>query len=123
MTLRPQSPWFTPELTREKQERRKLEAKYKKSQLAVDRELYNEQRNVYNSKLTEAKQTYFKTKINEAKDSKDKFDICNNLLNRGKKTVLPTHECTKELADRFVSFFSEKKKISKVRSALEAKMM
>ena len=84
----------------------------------MDRENYNEQRNIYNNKLTAAKQTYYKNKITEATDPRQRFNTCNDLLNRGNKVVLPTHECAKELANRFVNFFSEK--IEKIRTDLEA---
>ena len=114
---RPQSPWYTAELAKEKQRRRHLEQIFLKTKLVVDRERFNEQRNLYNSKLTSTKQSYYKAKIIEANNSKDRFNICNKLLNRSKKVVLPSHTCAKELADRFVNYFTDK--ISKIRADLE----
>ena len=43
--------------------------------------------------------------------------MCNKLLNRGKKSILPSHDCGKELADKFVNYFNEK--ISLIRENLE----
>ena len=85
------------------------------SGLVVDKERFIQQRSHYNSKLTAAKQTYYNKTISEA-DPRERFKICNKLLNRGKKVVLPSHDCAKELADRFVNFFSDK--ISQIRDDL-----
>ena len=73
VTLRPESPWYTSELTREKRLRRNLEDKYRKSNLVVDRDRYNDQRNIYNSKLTSAKELFYKSKITDSKNCKDRL--------------------------------------------------
>ena len=108
MTLRPQSPWYNVELAKDKQRRWELERKYRKTRLVVDRDKFNEHRTVYNAKLTAAKQSFYKDKIESSTNSRDRFKTCNNLLNRGQKVLLPSHECAKELADRFITFFSDK---------------
>lgn len=69
VTLHPQCPWYTSDLAKEKQRRRTLEEEYKNSNLVVDRERYNRQRNVYNNKITAAKEAYYEKKIAEANDS------------------------------------------------------
>ena len=96
---------------------RKLERKYNKTKLAVDKERLDNQRNIYNHLLTQAKQDYFKTKIETAETSKDLYKVCDNLLNREQKSVLPSHDCVKDLADKFITYFNDK--ISNIRKDLE----
>ena len=102
---------------KEKRLRRKLERKYNKTKLAVDKERLDHQRNIYNHLLTQAKQDYFKTKIETAETSKDLYKVCDNLLNREQKSVLPSHDCVKDLADKFITYFNDK--VSNIRKDLE----
>ena len=62
--------------------------------------------NIYNQLLTQAKQDYFKTKIETAKTSKDLHKVCDNILNREQKSVLPSHDCVKDLADKSITYFN-----------------
>ena len=39
------------------------------------------------------------------KDNKYLYDICDKLLNREQKSVLPTHDCATSLANTFVDYF------------------
>ena len=117
IVVRADAPWYTSELVKEKRLRRKLERKYNKTKLAVDKERLDNQRNIYNHLLTQAKQDYFKTKIETAETSKDLYKVCDNLLNREQKSVLPTHDCVKDLADKFITYFNDK--ISNIRKDLE----
>ena len=111
------APWYTSELVKEKRLRRELERNYDKTKLAVDIERLDHQRNIYNHLLTQAKQDYFKIKIETAETSKDLYKVCDNLLNREHKSVLPYHECVKDLADKFITYFIDK--ISNIRKYLE----
>ena len=117
IVVRADAPWYTSELVKEKRLRRKLERKYDKTKLAVDKERLDNQRNIYNYLLTQAKQDYFKTKIETAETSKDLYKVCDNLLNREQKSVLPSHDCVKDLADKFITYFNDK--ISNIRKDLE----
>ena len=67
--------------------------------------------------LTQAKQDYFKTKIETAETSKDLYKVCDNLLNREQKSVLPYHDCVKDHAGKFITYFNDK--ISNIRKDLE----
>ena len=116
VTLHPDSPWYTTELQKEKAERRRLEKQYHKSNLVVDREIHNAQRNKYNSMLNTTKQKFYVSQVQDA-EPRERFKICKKLLNRENKAVLPIHDCAKELADRFVNFFNDK--ISTIRHDLE----
>ena len=69
IVVRADAPWYTFELVKEKRLRRKLERKYNKTKLTVDKERLGHQRNIYNHLLTHAKQDYFKTKIETAETS------------------------------------------------------
>ena len=106
--VRAEAPWYTSELVKEQRLRRKLERKYNKTKLAVDKERLDHQPNIYNHLLTQAKQNYFKTKFDTAETSKDLHKVCDNLLNRKQKSVLPSHGCVKDLADKFVTYFNDK---------------
>ena len=117
IVVRADAPWYTSELVKEKRLRRKLERKYNKTKLAVDKEHLDHQRNIYNHLLTQAKQDYFKTKIETAETSKDLYKVCDNLLNREQKSVLPFHDCVKDLADKFITYFNDE--ISNIRKDLE----
>ena len=117
VTVRPESPWFNADLLREKKQKRKLENKHISSNLVVDLEAYQKQRNLYNIKLTERKQEYYRNTIATSAKPSEKSKICNKLLNREKKVVLPTHDTAKELAERFINYFSDK--IKTIRTDLE----
>ena len=56
-------------------------------------------------------------KIETAYTSKDLYKVCVNLLNREQKFVLSSHDCVKDLADKFVSYLNDK--ISNIRKDLE----
>ena len=116
--VRADAPWYTPELVKEKRLRRKLERKYNKKKLAVDKERLDHQRNIYNHLLTQAKQDYFKTNTETPETSKDIYKVCNNLLNREQKSILPSHDCVNEFASKFITYhFNDK--ISNIRKDLE----
>ena len=115
-SVRAETPWFNSDLAEEKRKKRKLERKYKQTKLIIDKERFDSQKNKYNYLLTEAKKNYFKSKIENAASSKDLYKVCNKLLNREQKSVLPAHECAKDLADRFINFFNNK--ISQIRENL-----
>ena len=117
IVVRADAPWYTSELVKEKRLRRKLERKYNKTKLAVDKERLDHQHNIYNHLLTQAKQGYSKTKIETAETSKDLYKVCENLLNREQKSILPSHDCVKDLADKFIIYFNDK--ISNIRKDLE----
>ena len=117
MTVRADKPWYTAKLSAEKRLRRKCERKYKNTQLESDKLLLKEQRNKYNNLLNSTKKDYIKNKIENAQSSKDLYKICDKLLNREQRSVLPSHDCATSLANTFVDYF--KKKIELIHSNLE----
>ena len=117
IVVRVDAPWYTSELVTEKKPRRKLERRYNKTKLTVDKERLDHQRNIYCHLLNQAKQDWFKTKIETAETSKDLYKVCDNLLNREQKSVLPSHDCVKDLADKFGKHFTWSAKIGDLASS------
>ena len=97
-----------PLLSQEKRLRRKYERKYKQTKLTVDKLQLQEQRNEYNALLNSTKKDYIKNKIENAESSKDLYKICDTLLNREQKAILPSHDCAHSLANTFVNYLNEK---------------
>lgn len=116
VTIRPECPWWTPELGELKRVRRNLQAKYEQSNLAVDYENFKSHRDAYNDTNKLTKQSFYQSKISTAQSPREQSKICNKLLNKEKKVILPVHDTPKELADRFVNFFNDK--IQKIRDDL-----
>ena len=79
--------------------------KYNKPKLAADKERLDYQRYIYNL-ITQAKQGYFKTKIETAETPKHLYEVCDNLLNQ--KSILPYHDCVKDLADKSITYSNDK---------------
>ena len=52
-----------------------------------------------------------------AQSSKDLYKICDKLLNREHRSVVPSHDCATSLANTFIDYF--KNKIELIRSDLE----
>ena len=106
--IRPNTSWYTSEIAREKRKRRKLERKWRKSRLQIDRDIFKSQRQHVNSLICKAKQEYYAERISNAKGHKELYSVCNELLNKQKTSVLPKHDCAKDLADRFINYFTDK---------------
>ena len=117
MTVRADKPWYTVELSAEKRLRRKCEKKYKNTQLESDKLLLKEKRNKYNNLLNSTKKDYIKNKTENAQFSKDLYKICDKLLNREQRSVLPSHDCATSLANTSADYFKDK--IELIRSNLE----
>ena len=79
--------------------------------------LLKEQRNIYNNLLNSTRKDYIKNKIENVQSSKDLYKICDKLLNREQRSVLPSHDCATSLANTFVDYF--KNKIELIRSNFE----
>lgn len=74
------NPWYTSELAKLRKDRDKLRKLADKSKLEKDVKLYRVSRNIYNTNLTDAKKTFFKTKfVDNAKDSYSLWQTVNSL--------------------------------------------
>ena len=112
VTLRPNAPWYTEEVREAKRVKRRLERKMTKSNLEIDKQLYEEQCKTYQDLIEQSKCKHYQTKISES-DDKNLFRCVNKLCSPSSGHILPEHTCSKTLANNFGVFFHEKvKKIS-----------
>ena len=105
ITVRPSAAWYSDDIDREKRKRRKLERRWCKSNLVINRELYKSQWRVVRSLIRKAKENYCTSPMSCQKIRATKIRSC-----------LST---TQILANRFVDFFHNK--IKAIRSDLFAR--
>ncbi|XP_071804743.1 uncharacterized protein [Asterias amurensis] len=118
LTLRPSTSWFTSSINIEKLKRKKLEQRWRKSQLTINKDMYKLQRNKVVRLINEAESHNYQNLIDENRgDCRQIFPVIDSLLHRKAATVLPTHTTPVELANRFSRFFQEKIKV--IRSGCE----
>ena len=109
MPDRDQSPWYTDELRRAKQERRQLERRWLKTGLLVHRDAMVDKRRQVNSMVRRVKSNYYVNLINEHRqDPRRMFDIVSRLLGKVKSASLPKHSDSQALASQFSVFFVSK---------------
>ena len=80
-----------------------------KSNLEIDKQLYQEQCKAYQDLIEQSKCHHYQTKIAES-DDKDLFRCVNKLCSPSSGHILPEHTCAKTLANNFGVFFHEKVK-------------
>lgn len=112
---RPWAPWYNDALREAKRAKRRMERKYRKSHLTVDKQLFTESCERYNRMLEKYKIDYYKDKIKQA-DNNKLFRLVENLFQKNNK-VLPSHTSQKVLAVEFNNFFTNK--IRHIRNELE----
>ena len=105
--MRPHAPWYTDSLRVAKQERRRRERKWQKSELTVDKESFKEQCSEYKQLLTKSKTEFHS---NEVVDStkRDLFRVIDKFTTPKSSRTLPEHDSPKDLANLFSTFFSDK---------------
>ena len=95
VAVRRPTPWMSQDIRPEKQKRRQLERKWRRTKLQADYEAFKIQKNKVNKILEESKSKYFSKLISEnASDAKGLFKILNATLNR--KQELPLPPCSSE---------------------------
>ncbi len=107
VVLRPHAPWYCDTLREAKREKRRCERKYKTTNLTVHKEIYKDQCKKYQEQLTSAKTNFHRQQIADAED-RNLFRIVDTLTKPKAESALPSHDDPKELADRFVGYFSHK---------------
>ena len=118
VTVRPRAPWYTSEINAAKRSRRRLEHKWLKSALTVDRLAYKDQCQVVNNLIIETKKAYYNNKVESASgDQKSLFKIVNNMFHNTSEPQLPSHDSLDILVDRFADFFVTK--INKIRHEIQ----
>lgn len=118
MILRPHAPWYSDALRKAKQVRRQCERRHRSSGLAVHKEAYRKQCNVYHDLLAKAKTSYHSKEISDATAKGNLFRVVDKLVKPYSGCSLPSHASAKELSDRFVNFFHQK--ISNLRERLDS---
>jgi len=119
--VRKKSPWFTIEVNRSKQEKRKAEKNGKNTSLCVDRVIYLSRKNSYKKVPSKAKQDYFISKLNAVTNSKQFFQLTNSLLGSQSQPVLPSHSKKDQLAEDFSDFFINR--VERIRQNFDENVM
>ena len=120
IVLRPTCPWYTEELHEAKHLRRKLERKWQNSRLTVDHQIYRDQCVIVNKLLKQARIQYYSEKIDSYEnDKKHLFKVTKDILGCAKEVVLPSNKNSKELANEFSDFFTDK--IERIRDDIKTK--
>ena len=118
VTLRPANPWLTPEIQMEKVTRRRLERRWRKTRLTVDRELYTQQCAVVCKSIPEAKERYYSELIAElSSDPRELFRTLETLLNGKTERLYPSVTSPEVLPNRFADYFEQK--ITNIRAELD----
>ena len=116
--IRPNSAWFNSHIRHAKVMKRRLERKYRKSELEADLEKYKEQCNTVKLLLTKYKTEFYSCKINQSRnDIKKLYDLSKTLLGEVKQPKLPECDSHQLLAEKFNKFFVDK--ILKIRSTIK----
>ena len=109
VTLRPKSPWFTPEITEQKAKRRRLEYRLQKTRLTVDREIYTQHCAVIHRLIRLSKASYCTDLISELVSKlSELFGTLETLqTDRTEKLYLPC-DSSEDLANKFTDYFEWK---------------
>ena len=117
LTSRPSAPWYSIEIASETSKRRKFGRCWRKSQLHIDRQLFEDQCELVRNMVKNAKQSYYSSIISEnASDQKALFNTVDRLLYRKTDKQYPSCESSLELCNNFSDFFVNK--ITKIRTEL-----
>ena len=111
----PNASWFDHEYKEMRKERRRAEKKYKKNRTPENREAFVSLRKQTTSLALSKKREHYNNKIKECNGTKELYNCVNELLDKKKSSVLPSHDSTTELAERFNRYFIEK--ISDIRKS------
>lgn len=106
VTHRPRTVWYNQDLKVAKREKRQAERKYRKSGLAVHKQLFEESCATYNNLLEFSKCSYYKDKIENA-SNRQLFKIVDGFFTP-RSPVLPTHNSSTQLVKDFNDFFIQR---------------
>ena len=106
VTLRPNSPWYTDELRREKHNRRRAERTWLRTGLVIHRQVYRAQCVIVNRMLLAAKRDYYTDRIASCgSNQKQLFNITKSLMGVSCHAQLPSCVSPNDLAQRFSNHF------------------
>ena len=119
ITVRPNSEWYSTEISIQKAIRRKLERRWRSSRLAVDREIYVNQCYHVNTMIYEAKMNYYSAIIHDHQlNQKQLFKTVSKILHSKPSPKFPTCDSTDQLVNSFADYFCDK--IVTIRESLDA---
>ena len=103
-------PWLDSEYKSNRAVRRRLERKWKKSGLTVDKKQYVKHRELCSKMSNDKRSAYYHDLIDKKRgDQRALFNIVNNVLDKNKsRGVLPKHDNPVELANTFNQFYLNK---------------
>nr|XP_058940209.1 uncharacterized protein LOC131768500 [Pocillopora verrucosa] len=115
INLRPNAPWYSEEIRKQKTTCRKFERRWRRSKLESDYRPYANQRTILQNTIFKSKMDYYSNRISEAgNDNKALFRLIDRLLHRKAEKSYPTSTSAEDLANTFVTFFEDK--ITRIRS-------
>ena len=105
----PNAPWFDLEYKMLRQRRRKVEKNFNRTRMLEHKIEFVNLRKQTTALAFNKKRTYYADKIDECKgNSKSLFSTLNKLLDEGQTVILPNHESSVELAEKFKNYFKDK---------------
>ncbi|XP_071506848.1 uncharacterized protein [Diadema antillarum] len=121
VATRPPNPWYSEEITEAKKLRRRLERKWRKTRLEVDRQCFRDQGLIVLDMIKKAKASFYEKQISDCVSQRDVYKVIDKMLHYRNKSVLPTHRSDQELAEKFIRYFSTK--IQDIRATLDAEVL
>ena len=118
VVLRSRSPWYNEHIEQAKRERRGAERKFRKTNLEIHKQIFLSKQNLVDDMCSTAKTTHINDRITNAeKNPKELFRISKEVQCKSDNNILPSYSSEKEMANKFVKYFSEK--INRIRSDLD----
>ena len=109
VSQRPSQPWFCSAIAEAKKKRRRLERRWRRTKLEIDRLSFIEARNNVCKLTVMAKSSFYSRRIDVFScNQKALFREINHLLNQSTVTPMPPHESPGVLANHFADYFSSK---------------
>ena len=107
ITARPQSPWFNEECQEAKRCLRRLERRWRKSRLEVNRQLFVKESEKYNKMLSEAKTSHFHQELQDC-GPREFFSKVSKLLEKSEKILPKVRILNSTLSNLFCNYFATK---------------
>ncbi|XP_072023162.1 uncharacterized protein [Amphiura filiformis] len=114
-TVRTRFPWYNSTIKEERQVRRKLERKWRKTGSDEDKRAYLDQKNAVNNLIDSEKAKFYQNKFANS-DVKGMFENVKTLLNQNTR-ILPSSDSTVSLCNQFATFFNDK--VTTIRECLD----
>ena len=119
LLIRPCIPWFNEEIKSLKVEKRHAEKIWRQTKSTSDLHKFKRCRNRFTNTLNKAESNHYLNLIEEnAGDQKKLFNIVKSLTGNQSQNPLQPHTSSKELADSFAEFFTQK--IVKIRDHIDS---